>query len=75
MPQRADHPGKAWCFQHEMPPTECFDLHNAKIEKKRALTTEEHNAAIVKRHIRLQAENFRKQAEAAQRKFESLKGD
>ena len=70
MPARADHPGKAWWYQHECSPNDCFELHNPNLPAKRTLNTEEHNAAIIAQHIRKQQEHFSKGVLSAAKKFE-----
>lgn len=70
MPQRADHPGKAWCYKHECHPDICFEFHRPDVmNASGTLTPEEHDAAIVAKHIRLQQENFRKGILSVKQKF------
>lgn len=48
-------PGEAWCSQHAMHPDKCFDLHRPDVhEVKGSLDPEEHQQAIVDRHLYLQ---------------------
>lgn len=70
MPARADHPGKAWCFKHECHPDSCFEFHRPDVKKSSGvLNSEEHNAEIVARHIRLQQENFKRGILSVEQKF------
>lgn len=54
----SDHLGEAWCSQHDEHPNDCFGKHRPDVkEVKGALTSSQHEAAIMKAHIRKQIEN------------------
>lgn len=65
--------GEAWCSQHDMHPSQCFNRHYLASDGEKTPTEAEHRQTIINEHIRKQNENIRKQRERLNRDPEKLR--